>query len=275
MNRKEESKVGLSVSLIASNEEKNIGKCLDSVQAIADEIIVVHNDCVDDTVEIAKSFGAKCFEEKWHGYRDQKNISLAKATKSWVLCLDADETVSPALLSSIKEFLKREPLDGVDGYVLNRRSFFLGRWINHGDWYPDRKLRLIRNGNATWSGSLVHELLRAKGDVRRMDGDLLHFSYPSMNTFIEKTISFSDLYLQRQLDAKRKWSFFSVFFRPIWRFVRGYFFRMGFLDGFPGFFIAVSTAFATFFKHSRLYESCNCPDSENDPNQESPSDQVD
>jgi glycosyltransferase involved in cell wall biosynthesis len=273
MNNKIPS-VELSVSLIASNEEKNIGRCLDSVRSIADEIVVVHNDCSDKTVEIAESYGAKCFEQKWQGYKDQKNISLGKATKSWVLCLDADEVVSPELLSSIKEFIKQGPEQGVDGYAFNRLSFFLGKWIKHGDWYPDRKLRLIKNGEATWTGAQVHEVLRANGSVERMKGDLLHFSYPSMSSFIEKTISFSDLYLQRQLETKRKWRLPDVLFRPIWRFARGYIIRLGFLDGFPGFFIAVATAFSTFFKHSRLYESSHT-DPHGESKKEPPGDSLD
>ena len=254
MNNKTPS-VKLSVSLIASNEEKNIQRCLDSVRSIADEIVIVHNDCSDKTVEIAERYGAKCFEQKWQGYRDQKNISLEKASESWVLCLDADEVVSPELLSSIKGFIKKGPEHGVDGYAFNRLSFFLGKWIRHGDWYPDRKLRLVRNGEAKWTGAQVHEVLKTKGGVKRMKGDLLHYSYPSMSSFIDKTISFSDLYLQRKLEAKQKWRLTNVIFRPVWRFVRGYFIRLGFLDGFPGFFIAASTAFSTFFKHSRLYET--------------------
>jgi|TARA_B110000438_G_C15787270_1_gene639014 glycosyltransferase involved in cell wall biosynthesis len=247
-------KTELSVVLIASNEESNIAKCLESVSEIADEIILVHNDCIDNTVEIARRFGAKCFEEKWHGHRDQKNIALKKAKRTWVLCLDADERVSPTLLTSIQSFLQSDSNNQADGFAFNRRSFFLGRWIRHGDWYPDRKVRLIRNGRGTWKGSREHDKLHVGGTVNELDGDLLHFSYPSMNTFITKIIYFSDIYLQRQLDAQSKWRLIHVLFRPIWRFFRAYIVRLGFLDGFPGLFIAVSTAFAAFFKHSRLYE---------------------
>ncbi|MBT5715759.1 MAG: glycosyltransferase family 2 protein [Opitutae bacterium] len=248
-------KTELSVSLIASNEESNIAKCLESVSEIADEIILVHNDCTDNTVDIAQGFGAKCFEEKWHGHRDQKNIALKKTNKPWVLCLDADERLSPALLTSIKKILQSDSTNQANGFAFNRRSFFLGRWIRHGDWYPDRKVRLIRNGRGTWKGSREHDRLDVEGTVEKLDGDLLHFSYPSMNTFITKIIYFSDLNLQRQLDAKSKWSLSHVLFRPIWRFVRGYFFRLGFLDGFPGLFLAVSTSYSTFFKYSKLYEN--------------------
>jgi glycosyltransferase involved in cell wall biosynthesis len=259
----------LSVALIASNEESNIAKCLESLSGIADEIILVHNDCVDKTVEIARGYGVKCFEEKWHGHRDQKNIALSKAKKSWVLCLDADERLSPALLASIQILLQRNSKNEADGFAFNRRSFFLGRWIRHGDWYPDRKVRLIKNGRGTWKGSREHDKLHVQGTVDELDGDLLHFSYPSMNSFITKIVYFSDIYLQRQLDAQSKWRLSHVLFRPIWRFIRAYFIRFGFLDGFPGLFIAVSTAFAAFFKHSRLYERSSyiqpgSPDSSDD-----------
>tara|TARA_B100001094_G_scaffold48990_1_gene44395 strand:+ start:5394 stop:6203 length:810 start_codon:yes stop_codon:yes gene_type:complete len=247
-------KTELSVALIASNEERNLAKCLDSLDGIADEIILVHNDCVDDTIKIARRYGVKCFEENWHGHRDQKNIALSKAKKPWVLCLDADERLSPDLLASIQSLLQRDSKNEADGFAFNRKSFFLGRWISHGDWYPDRKVRLIKKGLGTWKGSREHDKLHVEGTVDELKGDLLHFSYPSMNSFVTKIVYFSDIYLQRQLDAKSQWRLSHVLFRPIWRFIRAYFFKFGFLDGFPGLFIAVSTAFAAFFKHSRLYE---------------------
>jgi glycosyltransferase involved in cell wall biosynthesis len=254
MKIKNESKVELSVSIIASNEAENIKRCLASIASLSDEIILVYNDCKDDTVLIAKRYGAKCFEEKWHGHRDQKNISFSKATKPWVFCIDADEEVSPALLSSMKILLKSGSIDNADGYSFNRRSFFLGKWIRHGDWYPDRKVRLVKRTKAVWKGSREHDKLEVNGVVRRLNGDLLHFSYPSMNSLLTKIIYFSDIFLQRQIDAQEKWRLINVIFRPIWRFIRSYFLRLGFLDGFPGFFIAVSTAFSTFFKHSQLFE---------------------
>ena len=253
----DKTKVQISVCLIASNEEANMEDCLESVRDIASEIILVHNDCRDDTVKIAERYGARCFEEKWHGHRNQKNIALGKATKPWVLCIDADERLSPALLASIKALLNDPDSMGSDGYAFNRRSFFLGRWIRYGDWYPDRKLRLAKRGLAIWKGSREHDKLQIEGRTERLKGDLLHYSYPSMNSFVTKIIYFSDIFLQRQLDADAKWKLSGVLLRPVWRFIRGYFIRLGFLDGFPGLFISVSTAFATFFRHSRLYESEN------------------
>tara|TARA_B110000008_G_C16961572_1_gene560366 strand:- start:1315 stop:2109 length:795 start_codon:yes stop_codon:yes gene_type:complete len=254
MKNKKALSVKLSVSIIASNEEDNIARCLDSLSGMADEIILVHNDCTDRTVSIAKEYGAKCFEEQWHGHRDQKNISLSKATHSWVFCIDADEAVSPRLLSSIKLLLEEESIGAVDGYSFNRRSFFLGKWIKYGDWYPDRKVRLVKRTKAVWKGTREHDKLEVKGVTRRLRGDLFHYSYPSMKSFLTKIIYFSDIFLERQIDSKEKWRLRNVVFRPIWRFVRAYFLRLGFLDGFPGLFIAISTSFATFFKHSRIFE---------------------
>ena len=154
--------------------------CLNSVKEIADEIVLVHNDNKDSTVKIAKSYGVKCFEFDWHGHRDQKNISLSKTTNKWVLCLDADEALSRELTVSISEVLKSEKLNEFDGYYFNRCSFFLGRWIRHGDWYPDRKLRLVKKSEAEWRGASEHDKLFVNGKVKNLKGDLLHYSYPSM-----------------------------------------------------------------------------------------------
>ena len=117
-------KTELSVALIASNEEINLPKCLDSLDGIAEEIILVHNDCVDKTLEVAREYGVKCFEEKWHGHRDQKNIALSKADKPWVLCLDADERISPNLLASIESLLQSDPANEADGFSFKRKSLF-------------------------------------------------------------------------------------------------------------------------------------------------------
>jgi len=240
--------------MIASNEEKNIGRCLESVQSIAHEIILVHNDCTDKTVEIAESYGAKCFEEKWHGHRDQKKIALGKAIEPWVLFIDADERISSTLLASMKKLFRSKNSIEADGYKFNRKSFFLGRWIKHGDWYPDRKLRLVKRKKASIIGSSEHDRIYVNGVAHMLDGDLLHYSYPSMNSFIQKIIYFSDAYIERKTDNHSKWRLSHIIFRPIWRFIRSYFIRLGFLDGFPGFFIAISSSYSTFFKHSRLYE---------------------
>lgn len=247
-------KAKLSVSIIASNEELNIGRCLESVKCIADEIILVYNDTHDSTVKISKEFGAKCFEVEWQGYRDQKNVSLLKASNQWVLCLDADEVVSQNLRDSITETLKHERLDDYNGYCFNRCSFFLGSWIKYGDWYPDKKLRLVKKLESEWRGNTEHDKLFVNGKVKHLDGDLLHYSYPSMKSLISKIPHFSHFYLERETVKGGRFKLSNVLIRPFWRFIRAYFLKLGFLDGFPGFFIAVSTAFSTFFKYSQIFE---------------------
>jgi glycosyltransferase involved in cell wall biosynthesis len=247
-------KTELSVVLIASNEESNIAKCLESLSGIADEIILVHNDCVDKTVEIALKFGAICFEEKWHGHRDQKNMALSKAKKSWVLCLDADERLSPALLASIQSILHRDSKNEADGFECNRKSFFLGRWISHGDWYPDKKIRLVRREKGKFIGLSEHDKLSVNGKVKHLKGDLLHFSYPTLDSILEKTLYFSDIFVRRNSNDGRSFNTCNIVLRSIWRFFRAYILRFGFLDGFPGFFIAVANAYSTFFRHSKVYE---------------------
>jgi glycosyltransferase involved in cell wall biosynthesis len=247
-------KAKLSVSIIASNEEVNIKRCLESVKSMADEIVLVYNDTYDSTVRISREYGASCYEVKWQGYRDQKNISLLKTSNQWVLCLDADEEVSPELRDSIKETLTHERLDDYNGYYFNRCTFFLGRWIKHGDWYPDKKLRLVKKTKSEWRGNNEHEKLFVNGKVKHLDGDLLHYSYPTMKSLISKIPHFSHFYLEREIIKGGSFKLSNVLIRPPWRFIRAYFLKLGFLDGFPGFFIAVSTAFSTFFKYSQIFE---------------------
>lgn len=249
-----DSPLPLSVAIIASNEEDNLPRCLESLGGIAQEIILVHNNCTDRTVQIAKQYNATCFEETWHGHRDQKNIALGKTSQPWVLCLDADEALSPSLRNSILQFFKHCPTQEISGAKFNRLSRFMGKWIRHGDWYPDTKLRLVRADTGSWKGSREHDKLQVDGTVRHLEGDLLHYSYPTLTTFVEKTIYFSDIYLQRQLDAGKIWKLGNAVLRPLWRFFRAYIIRRGFLDGFPGFFIAAATAYMALVRHSRLYE---------------------
>lgn len=257
-------KNGLSVVLIACNEELNIERCLKSVESIADEIIVVYNDCTDKTAEIAKSFGAHCYEEKWHGHRNQKNIAMAKASFSYVLSMDADESLSKNLRNSILSVINSKDLTDIKGYKFNRRSFFLGRWILHGEWYPDTKVRFVKNGYAIWKGTSEHDKLFVNGKISKLNGDLLHFSYPSMGSILEKISYFSDYHLKRQIGQGQSWRLHRVLLRPPWRFFRAYFLKLGFLDGFPGLFIAVSSSFSCFFKHSRLYEKLNSTEGHED-----------
>ncbi|MCB1099789.1 MAG: glycosyltransferase family 2 protein [Verrucomicrobiae bacterium] len=245
----------LSIPVITCNEEENLKRCLASVSTIAAEIIVVDSGSKDGTQAVAESFGAQWKTQKWLGFRDQKNVALELCTQPWVLALDADEELSPELLDSIKRFFQDGSAEKYSGGYCARKVWFLGRWITHGDWYPDYKLRLFRHDAGRWGGSPEHDKIELTGERLKLAGDLHHYSFPSMNRYIEKINVFSDVYLERQLAAGKKWSLPQNLFRPLWRFVRCYVIRMGFLDGFPGLWIAVGIAFQAFVRHSRTYEA--------------------
>jgi glycosyltransferase involved in cell wall biosynthesis len=247
------NRLPISVSLIARNEARNLPRCLDAVKDWVSEIVVVINDCTDDTRAVAERYGAKVSESPWAGFREQKNKALEPVTQPWVLALDADEVVSPELREEIAAFFRGEH-EQFTGARSPRKVWFLGRWITHGDWYPDRVTRLFRAGKGRWVGSTEHCHVEVDGAVKTFRSDLLHFSNPDIASHVRKIPYYADIYLERQLAESRRWSWLDAVFRPWWRFLRAYFFRLGFLDGFPGFYIAIATAFATFVRHCRLYE---------------------
>ena len=243
----------ISVALIARNEAHNLPRCLGSVQGWVAEMIVVVNDCTDATVEVARSFGASVVENPWTGFGNQKRRSVELAREPWILAIDADEEVSPQLKTAIFEFFRHHSAL-YEVVAFRRRVWFLGRWITHGDWYPDWSPRLFRKESANWSQDIVHERLLFSASVLKLKADLLHYSNPTIASHVGKINFFSDLFLVQQLGRNAKWSPVNILFRAVWRFVRAYVFRLGFMDGFPGLFIAVSTAYATFVRYSRLYE---------------------
>jgi len=247
-------KLPLSLVLIAHNEAANLKRCLDSAAPLASEIVVVVNDCTDNTVEIAKSYGAHVYEHAWQGHRDQKNIALGHATQAWVLCLDADEELTPELAADIEAFVKGNN-DHYAGAFFARRVFFLGRWIKHGDWYPDWSLRLIRRGKGKWGGSREHDKMLLDGQAAKLSGDLNHYSYRDLNHHLLKLPYYADIYLKRLQDKKARWSAPVTVFRAFWRFFRCYVLKLGFLDGYPGFYIAYFQSFSAIFRHSKLYEA--------------------
>lgn len=244
----------LSVSLITLNEADNLRRCLDSVRGLAGEIVIVDSGSVDGTRVVSEEFGARWVEQKWLGFREQKNVALDQCAHDWVLCLDADEALSPELLAAVRAFLESPDRDESAGAYFPRRTWFLGRWIRHGDWYPDHCLRLFRRSAGRWSGTSEHTKIDLQGRALKLDGDLLHWSFPTLRRFIEKQLSYADSFAERAASEGRGWTLWDNVTRPIWRFFRGYILRAGFLDGFPGLWIAVGNAHATFVRYSRLYE---------------------
>ncbi|HTA94937.1 MAG TPA: glycosyltransferase family 2 protein, partial [Verrucomicrobiae bacterium] len=173
-----ERKLPLSVAVITLNEEKNLSRCLESVRGMASEIVVVDPGSTDRTREIAESFGAVFKINPWPGFVAQKNVALQSCTQSWVLCIDADEAVSPELAAGIRQlFADGDPRE--QGFFVNRLNFYVGQWIRHA-WYPEWRLRLVRRANAQWGGLDPHDKLEVNGVSRRLAGDLLHYPFSSV-----------------------------------------------------------------------------------------------
>lgn len=243
----------LSVVIITFNEEGNIGRCIDSVRAIADEIIVLDSFSTDKTVEIAKSKNAVIHQQTFAGYIEQKNSALQLAKYPFILSLDADEAVDEKLLSSIaaekKEF-------SALAYTMNRCSNYCGRFIRHGLWYPDKKLRLFNKSIASWGGTNPHDkiVMAAPAQTKHLEGDLCHFSYYSVEEHIQQNNRFSTISARAMWEKGKRTNLFRIVINPWWNFILGYFIRLGFLDGYLGFIIAVNTAHLTFLKHIKLYQ---------------------
>jgi glycosyltransferase involved in cell wall biosynthesis len=248
--------MSLSVCIITRDEEANILRTLQSVKSFADEIIVVDSGSTDKTVALAKSCGAKVFVEEWKGFARQKNSALDKATGEWILSLDADEEVSPELAASIQALLKApQAASAFDGYMVARRNMYLNRWIKRSGYYPDRKLRLVKRGVTRFEDRAVHEDMKMKGQTGRLEGDLIHHAYPTLESFIEHANRYSSLGAGMVV-AERKvgFSFFDIIVRPWAAFVYRYFFRGGFLDGREGLLVHLTHAEYVSWKYAKVWE---------------------
>jgi glycosyltransferase involved in cell wall biosynthesis len=248
--------VRLSVCVITHNEEANIRRTLASVKDFADEMIVVDSGSTDRTVAVAHELGAKVFTEPWKGFAAQKNSAMAKATGDWILSLDADEEVSPELAATIKALLKSEkPSPEFDGYEMPRRNLYLNRWIKRSGYYPDRKLRLVRRGMGEFENRAVHESMHLKGKVGRLDGDLFHHAYPTLESYIEHANRYSSLGGEMVAsEGPVGFSLGNILLRPLVAFIYRYFFRLGFLDGREGLLVHLNHAAYVSWKFSKAWE---------------------
>ncbi len=253
--------LSLSVAIITLNEEANLARTLQSV-AWADEIVIVDSGSTDRTREIAESFGAKFFVEAWKGFAAQKNSALQRTSGDWILSLDADEEVEPALADEIQRTLATSP--SVVGYWIPRKNFFLGRWIRHGGFYPDPKLRLFRRGAARFEERLVHEDLQMRGPTGNLTNHLLHHAYPTLDSYLEHMNRYSSLGAEMAAaKGVTGFSFLDIVVRPRLTFFYNYLLRGGFLDGREGLllhlyhanYVSWKYAKAWEFSRSRSYES--------------------
>lgn len=242
----------LSVIVITKNEEQNIVDCLESVRW-ANEIVVVDSQSEDKTVELARRYTQKVYVKPWKGYAALKNFALQQCAGDWILWLDADERLTEVLSEEIQGLL-RQGVIGVVGFEISRKAFFLGKWIRHCGWYPGYVVRLFRRESGQWSDTKVHEHLELKGNVGRLNADLLHYTDPNLWHYFEKFNRYTTL-ASEELTAKgERFRLSQLTVRPAWLFLRMYFVKFGFLDGLQGFILCVLSSCYVFTKYAKLWE---------------------
>jgi len=268
--------MNLSVVIITFNEEANIGRTLASLRSFlydlrgepgGGEIIIVDSGSTDRTIEIAKSLDAKIYSEEWKGYAAQKNSAIEKAAGTWILSLDADEVVSPELLKEIWRAITKQnalrleqPSDSpafVDAFSMPRQNMLLQRPIRHGGFWPDRKVRLFRKGKGRFAMRPVHESVHVTGRIAKLDGPLIHHSYPTLSDYIEHMNRYSSLgaeMIVASAKGKVRFSVMNIVLRPLATFLYNYVLRLGFLDGREGLLLHLYHAVYVSWKYAKAWE---------------------
>ncbi len=254
----------ISACIICFNEGDNIRRCLESLKWVKDsggEIIVVDSFSTDRTVQICRQYTDKVFQNKWPGFVNQKNYALNLASNEWVLSLDADEVMSEQARIEIIQEWRRSGYEKYDGYYFKRHTFYLGKWINYGGWYPDYKLRLFRRSKGKWGGRDPHDrvVVNEPALLKRFGGEIIHYTYKSISNQLKSIDKFSDAASNELLKQKNKFHLFCLLLRPPIKFLEVYIWKAGFLDGLPGFIIAVLTSYYSFIKYAKLWESTKFP----------------
>jgi glycosyltransferase involved in cell wall biosynthesis len=225
----------ISATIITHNEAENIARAIRSLDC-ADEILVVDSGSTDATVQIAAELGARTLSHPWEGFAAQKDFAVREARHDWILSLDADEELNEEARRAIREWKQSTP--SVGAYRFRRRARYLGRWILHSGWYPDWKIRLFHRGKARWAGDYVHESVVADGPVETMDGEILHYTCDSLADHRKRIEFYTGLAAQELFERGGHSGLMRRLLAPPWVFVNTYFFRLGVLDGVPGFLIA-------------------------------------
>jgi glycosyltransferase involved in cell wall biosynthesis len=238
----------ITATIITLNEERNVARAIESLRC-CDEMLIVDSGSTDRTVELAEKLGARVLEAGWLGYAAQKNRAAEYANHEWILSLDADEALSEALEAEIWNLKKSGPQ--CDAYTMPRLARYLGRWIYHSGWYPDRKVRLYHRDKAKWVGDFVHESVQAEGRLGHLQSNILHFTCDSLSEHVKTMDRYTTLAAQELAARKLKVPLSRLIVDPAWTFVKTYFLQRGFLDGPEGLTIAHMAAFYTFLKYSK------------------------
>jgi glycosyltransferase involved in cell wall biosynthesis len=244
----------LTVTVITRNEAANISAALDSVRW-ADEIIVVDSESTDDTAAIARRYTSKVIVRSWPGYIAQKNFAASEAAHDWILSIDADERVSPALRDEIQRTLEHEP--SAAGFRIPRVAFHFGKWIRSTDWYPDYQLRLYDRRRAQWAGRYVHESVRVNGPVAQLRGELQHYAYRDVAHHLQTMDRYTTLAARQMFEDGRRASWIDVLVTPRLTFFRNYILRGGFRDGMAGLVISLMNSYYVGLKFAKLWELCS------------------
>ena len=240
----------ISAVVITFNEEKRLEPALKSLAEIVSEIVIVDSFSTDDTLKVARKYAACVYERAWTGYADQKNYANKLASCPWILSLDADERLSPELTEELGELRRTEP--DCAGFSIPRKAYYLGRWIRHSGWFPDRCVRLFRRDWASWEGDFVAERLAVNGPVVELRGPIHHFAFPTIGAHAARVNNFSGLAAQKLYARKKKARLPRLLFLPTLRCLQTYFLKLGVLDGFPGLVIACLDGYGEFLRSAKL-----------------------
>jgi glycosyltransferase involved in cell wall biosynthesis len=248
------NKIPISAAIITLNEEDNIGDCIESLSWV-DEVVVVDSLSKDQTKAIAESMNANVIDQAFLGHVKQKQLAVDSCSYDWVICLDADERVTDGLKKEIVNLFSHTPPDELKaGYTVPRRSYHLGRWILHGGWYPDRNIRLFNRNKGHWTGVNPHDVITVEGKAGHLKSDLEHYVFKDLAHNIQTNNSYSSISATILYEEGKHPSFLKLLFKPLGKFIETYWVKRGFLDGIPGFIIAIGAAYSMFLKHAKLWE---------------------
>lgn len=257
--------IPLTATIITKNEERNIRACLESIRWVPN-IVVIDSGSTDATVAIAREYTDNVVVTDWPGHVEQKNRAVDHANTDWILSLDADERATPELRSEVERVLTTEPANA--GYGFRRKTWYLGRWILHGGWYPDRKIRLFDRRRARWGGTNPHDHVNVDGPTEQLDADILHYTYRDMEHHLEVIDFFTDIAARERDKKGRRFPVLGMIFGPPFKFVKMYLFKRGYKDGFPGFLIAGLGALYVLLKDAKLWERRQLSERGLDPEQQ-------